>query len=230
MRPAPISAVVAAAAAAALVSVPLAAPATAAPVAACTASTGPYQRQLEKYLGRPVDGVQSEADCEAVRAFQVKQKLPRTDGYADLATYRYMLAVQAADDPNAAGHCPARTYRVTCVDMDRQLLWVQTGKRIDFRPVPIRTGRDAQETRPGWHSIYWRDKDHVSSLYDDAPMPYSQFFDGGQALHGHPGDLFDGGGSAGCVNLTVGDAASLWDLLGLDDAVYVWGVKPGTGS
>ncbi|MFB6813329.1 L,D-transpeptidase family protein [Streptomyces sp. NPDC056347] len=232
MRPAPISAVVAAAAAAALVSVPLAAPAAAAPVAAaaCTAPTGPYQRQLEKYLGRPVDGVQSEADCEAVRAFQVKQKFPRTDGYADLSTYRYMLAVQASDDPNAAGHCPARTYRVACVDMDRQLLWVQTGKRIDFRPVPIRTGRDSQETRPGWHSIYWRDKDHVSSLYDDAPMPYSQFFDGGQALHGHPGDLFDGGGSAGCVNLTVEDAASLWDLLKLDDAVYVWGVKPGTGS
>ncbi|MFJ1843615.1 MULTISPECIES: L,D-transpeptidase family protein [unclassified Streptomyces] len=231
MRPALISGVVAAAsAAAALVSTVLAAPdAIAAPArAGCTASTGPYQRPMEQYLGRPVDGIQSEADCEAVRAFQMKHAVPRTDGYADLATYRFMLAVKAAANPNAAGHCPVRTYRVTCVDMDRQLLWVQTGKRIDFRPVPIRTGRDAQETRPGWHAIYWRDKDHVSTLYDNAPMPYAQFFDGGQALHGHPGNLFDGGGSAGCVNLTVHDAAFLWKLLGIDDAVYVWGTKPGT--
>ncbi|WP_018570633.1 L,D-transpeptidase family protein [Streptomyces sp. PsTaAH-124] len=219
---------------AALACVALAVPgAAAAPggaAAECTAPTGPYQRPLEQYLGLPVDGIQSPADCEAVRAFQSAHQVPRTDGYADLATYRYMLAAQAAADPNAAGHCPVRGYRVTCVDMDRQLLWVQTGTRVDFRPVPIRTGRDTQETRPGWHSVYWRDKDHVSSLYDDAPMPYSQFFDGGQALHGHPGNLYDGGGSAGCVNLTVSDAAALWDLLALHDAVYVWGTKPGTAG
>ncbi|ARP71581.1 murein L,D-transpeptidase [Streptomyces pluripotens] len=205
-------------------------PHAAAAPAACTAGTGPYQRPLEEYLHRPVDGVQSPADCVAVRDFQRAHEVPRTDGYADLATYRIMLAVQAAPNPNAAGRCPVRSFRVTCVDMDRQLLWVQTGKRVVFAPVPIRTGRDSQETRPGWHAIYWRDKDHVSTLYDDAPMPYSQFFDGGQALHGHPGNLYDGGGSAGCVNLTVPDAAALWDLLDIDDAVYVWGTKPGTAG
>ncbi|MFF9351618.1 L,D-transpeptidase [Streptomyces sp. NPDC014734] len=232
MRPALVSAVVAVSTAAALASATVTAPgAAAAPArAGCTAPTGPYQRPMEQYLGRPVDGVQSEADCEAVRSFQTKHEVSRTDGYADLATYRYMLAAQAHDDPNAAEHCPVKTYRVTCVDMDRQLLWVQTGKRIDFRPVPIRTGRQAQETRPGWHAVYWRDKDHVSTIYDNAPMPYSQFFDGGQALHGHPGDLYDGGGSAGCVNLTVRDAETLWNLLRIDDAVYVWGTKPGTGA
>lgn len=232
MRPAHrVSAVAAAAATALLCSVP---PSFAAPprsgVVACTAPTGPYQRPMEKHLGRPVDGRQSAADCTAIRAFQKKNGVTRTDGYAGLGTYRTMVAVEAAPDPNAAGHCPVRSYRVTCTDMDRQLLWVQTGDRVVFGPVPIRTGRDAQETRPGPHSIYWRDKDHVSSLYDDAPMPYSQFFDGGQALHGHPGDLYDGGGSAGCVNLTVADAAALWDLLDIDDQVYVWGTKPGTAG
>lgn len=195
--------------------------------AACTAPTGPYQRPLEQYLGLPVDGVQSAADCAAIRAFQEREKTPRTDGYADLATYRTMVAVQARTDPNAQGRCPVRDHRVTCVDMDRQLLWVQTGKKVGYGPVPIRTGRDTMETRPGWHTIYWRDKDHVSSLYD-SPMPYSQFFDGGQALHGHPGSLFDGGGSAGCVNLSMKDAEALWKLLKVDDRVYVWGTKPGT--
>ena len=218
-----------AATAAALLALP-AAPAAAAPAPDCAAGTGPYQRPLEQYLHRPVDGVQSPADCAAIRDFQRAHQVPRTDGYADLATYRYMLAVQAAPDPNAAGRCPVRGYRVTCVDMDRQLLWVQTGEKVAFGPVPIRTGRDAQETRPGMHTVYLRDKDHVSTIYDNAPMPYSQFFDGGQALHGHPGNLFDGGGSAGCVNLTVGDAAALWDLLGIGDHVYVWGTKPGTAG
>ncbi|MET8507309.1 L,D-transpeptidase [Streptomyces sp. NPDC004787] len=202
-------------------------PARAIAPAACTAPTGPYQRPLEEYLGRPVDGVQSEADCTAIRAFQRKERTPRADGYADLGTYRTMVAVKARPNPNAQGRCPVRSHRVTCVDMDRQLLWVQTGTKVGFGPVPIRTGRDTMETRRGWHTIYWRDKDHVSSLYD-APMPYAQFFDGGQALHGHPGDLFDGGGSAGCVNLAMKDAAALWKLLKVDDRVYVWGAKPGT--
>lgn len=233
MRPVRLPGAVAAAAATALLCA--AAPAVAAPAAppadaACTASTGPYQRQLEKHLDRPVDGRQSVADCQAIRGFQRQHGIARADGYAGLGTYRTLVAVQARDNPNAAGHCPVRSHRVTCVDMDRQLLWVQTGDRVGFGPVPVRTGRDAQETRPGWHEIYQRSRDHVSTIYDNAPMPYSQFFDGGQALHGHPGDLYDGGGSAGCVNLTVDDAATLWDLLDLGDKVFVWGTKPGTAD
>lgn len=204
------------------------APAGAAPQAPCTAGTGPYQRELEAHLGRPADGVQSAADCAAVRAFQQANGVRPADGYPGLATYRTMTAVAARTDPNAAGDCPVRTYRVTCVDMERQLLWVQRGDRIVFAPVPIRTGRDDQETRPGWHEVYWRSIDHKSTLYDDAPMPYAQFFDGGQALHGRPGDLYAHGGSAGCVNLSVPDAERLWNLLAEGDAVYVWGTKPGT--
>ncbi|MEU9305002.1 L,D-transpeptidase family protein [Streptomyces sp. NPDC048269] len=203
-------------------------PAAAEPETACAAGTGPYQRELEEHIGRPVDGVQSSADCLAVRAFQRKNGVIPADGYPGVATYRTMLVVAARPDPNAAGDCPVRSYRVTCVDMDRQLLWVQQGSRVVFPVVPVRTGRDTQETRPGWHEVYWRSKDHKSTLYADSPMPYSQFFDGGQALHGRTGYLYAHGGSAGCVNLTVADAERLWNLLDEGDAVYVWGTKPGT--
>ncbi|MFE2550652.1 L,D-transpeptidase family protein [Streptomyces sp. NPDC059355] len=199
-----------------------------APEPACTAGTGPYQRELEAHLGRPVDGTQSPADCAAVRTFQSANGITPADGYPGLATYRTMVAVAARARPNADGACPVRTGRVTCVDLDRQLLWVQRGSGVVFPPVPIRTGRDDQETRPGLHEIYWRSKDHESTLYDNAPMPYAQFFDGGQALHGRPGDLYAHGGSAGCVNLSVPDAERLWNLLDEGDAVYVWGTKPGT--
>ncbi|UQX03086.1 L,D-transpeptidase family protein [Streptomyces sp. RerS4] len=198
------------------------------PETACTAGTGPYQRELEAHLDLTVDGTQSIADCLAIRAFQQRNDITPADGYPGLATFRVMTAVAARANPNAAGDCPVRDHRVTCVDLERQLLWVQRGRRVVFAPVPIRTGRDDQETRPGWHEIYWRHKDHVSSLYDNSPMPYAQFFDGGQALHGRPGRLFAEGGSAGCVNLSVPDAERLWNLLVEGDAVYVWGVKPGT--
>ncbi|MFI5862229.1 L,D-transpeptidase family protein [Streptomyces sp. NPDC051546] len=214
---------------------PSASPAPSAPAAspspspeACTAGTGPYQRELEGHLGRTADGTQDSADCAAIRTFQRAQRIRPADGYAGLVTFRTMVAVAARANPNAADGCPVRPHRVTCVDLERQILWVQRDRTVVFPPVPVRTGRDDEETRTGWHEVYWRSEDHVSTLYDDAPMPYAQFFDEGQALHGRPGSLYAHGGSAGCVNLTVPDARRLWDLLTEGDAVYVWGAKPGT--
>ncbi|MFJ7267904.1 L,D-transpeptidase family protein [Streptomyces sp. NPDC099050] len=195
---------------------------------ACTAGTGPYQRELEGHLRRTADGTQDARDCEAIRTFQRANGIRPANGYAGLVTFRTMVAVAARTNPNAAGGCPVRSHRVTCVDLERQLLWVQRGRTVVFPPVPVRTGRDEDETRSGWHEVYWRSEDHVSTLYENSPMPYAQFFDGGQALHGRPGNLYAHGGSAGCVNLTVPDARRLWDLLVEGDAVYVWGTKPGT--
>lgn len=202
--------------------------ATAAPAPECVTRTGPYQWDLERHLRLPADGRQSPADCVAIRAFQQRTGVRPADGYAGLATYRTMLVVQARPDPNAAGKCPVRTYQVTCVDLDRQLMWVQEDERVIYAPVPVRTGRDGQETRTGWHTVYWKNRDHHSDLYDDAPMPFAQFFDNGQAFHGVLDDLFRGG-SHGCVNLRYADAERLWNIMHEDDAVYVWGVKPGTG-
>ncbi|QYX78719.1 L,D-transpeptidase family protein [Streptomyces akebiae] len=203
------------------------APAASAPAAECTARTGPYQWDLERHLKLPADGRQSTADCVAIRAFQQRTGVKPADGYAGLATYRTMLVVQARANPNAAGKCPVRTYQVTCVDLDRQLVWVQRGKQVIYAPVPARTGRDGEETRTGWHTVYWKNRDHFSDLYDNAPMPFAQFFNDGQAFHGVLDDLFRGG-SHGCVNLRYADAERLWRVMHEDDAVYIWGAKPGT--
>ncbi|MFG3257491.1 L,D-transpeptidase family protein [Streptomyces sp. NPDC048172] len=197
-------------------------------VAACRADTGPYQRELERHLKRPVDGRQSEADCRAIRAFQQRHKIPAT-GMADVATYRTVLVQQARSSPAARAGCPRRTYRVVCVDLARQILWVQTGRdgKLALQPIPVRTGRQGLETRGGWHKIFRRVRHEVSRLYDNEPMPYSQYFDGGQALHGTTRYLYSSG-SAGCVNLRLPDAAALWRLLRVGDRVFVFGVKPGT--
>lgn len=132
-----------------------------------------------------------------------------------------------AADPNAAKKCPVRSYRVACIDLTRQLTWVQKGKKVIYGPVPARTGAAGYRTRVGWHKIFWKHKDHWSSIYD-TPMPYSQFFSGGQAFHAVDDDILSGEGSWGCVNLRPDDARKLWDVLKVGDRVYVWGRRPGT--
>ncbi|MFH0174360.1 L,D-transpeptidase family protein [Streptomyces cacaoi] len=194
---------------------------------ACSKLAGPYQRAVERWLKLTVDGKQSGADCRAIRAFQRQQKIEPAIGFAGPVTWARMQLIAAKKNPNARKKCPVRTHRVACVDLDRQLTWVQKGTKVVFGPVSMRSGRVVHPTRKGWHTIYWRHKNHVSTLYN-APMPYAQFFDGGQAFHAVYGSIHTTIGSMGCVNLTVGDARRLWGVLKKGDRVYVWGHRPGT--
>ncbi|SNX63394.1 L,D-transpeptidase-like protein [Streptomyces sp. TLI_55] len=194
---------------------------------ACTKSTGPFQRQVEKWLKRKVDGKQSTADCKAIRAFQKEQKITPAIGFAGPVTWARMQYLSARKNPNAAKKCPVRSYRVACVDLTRQITWVQKGKKVVYGPVPMRSGRTAYPTRGGWHKIYWKHKNHVSTLYHQ-PMPYAQFFDGGQAFHAVYGSIFTTVGSMGCVNLRLADARKLWGVLKTGDRVFVWGRRSGT--
>lgn len=77
----------------------------------------------------------------------------------------------------------------------------------------VRGGGASTPTRTGTFRVYYRDIDHVSSTFDSAPMPYSQFFSGGQALHGSR-LMMDPyvGHSHGCVNFWTEDARQLWNL------------------
>ncbi|MFF5975826.1 L,D-transpeptidase family protein [Streptomyces sp. NPDC012769] len=193
--------------------------------AACTAKAGPHQRRVERLLKLKVDGKQSRADCEAIRAFQTKQGIKPANGYAGPVTWSRAELLAARPNPNAAGRCPVRSYVVACVDLDRELMWVQKGTRVTYAVVNIRSGRPGYRTRTGWHSVYWRNKDHWSSIYD-TPMPFSQFFDGGQAFHGVYGQIATPVGSRGCVNLSYANAKKLWDALRKGDRVYIWGKRP----
>jgi hypothetical protein len=76
----------------------------------------------------------------------------------------------------------------------------------------VRGGDHTLQTRVGnWH-VFYRDKFHVSTIYG-TPMPYSQFFNGGQALHGS-GFMMDPfyEHSHGCINMYISDAHQLWRL------------------
>ncbi|MFI5618662.1 L,D-transpeptidase [Streptomyces sp. NPDC051567] len=194
--------------------------------APCSLSTGPYQEETERHLGLTVDGVQSATDCAAIQAFQVKHGINPAQGYAGLYTYRAVVWEEALARPGGPGGCPATSGVVVCIDMDRQILWVEEAGAVVFRPVPARTGMPGYPTRTGWHEIFDREKEFWSTLYD-GPMPFAQFFDRGQALHASYRDIWEDPGSHGCVNLRYEDAKTLWNILRLGDEVYVWGRRTG---
>ncbi|GCD96884.1 L,D-transpeptidase [Embleya hyalina] len=207
----------------------VAAPAQAA--ASCGTGTGTHQRRVEAALGLKVDGVSSAADCRAIRAFQVAQSITPAVGYAGPITASVAESVArqnaAARNPNAAGLCPTNVGRVACVDLTAQISWIQNGQDVVRAPVAVRTGRDGFETRPGRFRIFWRHRDHVSSIYH-VPMPHSQFFDGDIAFHAIDGPMWSAPGSHGCVNMRPQDAKAYWDTLRTGDKVVVFGNKPGT--
>ena len=70
------------------------------------------------------------------------------------------------------------------------------------------------ETPRGNFRAQWLDPEHLSSKYENAPMPHSVFFSGGYAVHGsydvrHLGRP----ASHGCVRLSPGHAATLYGLV-----------------
>lgn len=198
------------------------------PSSACRGGRrGPYQRQAERWLRLKADGKQSAADCRAIRAFQKKHGIEPVTGIAGPATWARMRILAARSAPHATRGCPDRSYRIACVDLTHGLTWVQQRGRILYGPVPMRSGGVRHPTRTGWFRIYWRHRNHWSTLYN-SPMPYAQFFSGGQAFHAVRGSIRTVGGSMGCVNLRLADARGLWKVLRTRDHVYVWGRRPGS--
>ena len=131
-------------------------------------------------------------------------------------------------NPNAAGAaaaqagnpCPAAAS--ACVDLSNDQAWLQSGGQITYGPVPITSGAAGSRTNAGMFSVFWRDKNHKSSIFNNAPMPNSVFFDGGIAFH--QGSLSDQ--SNGCVHLSWDASETFFDTLSVGDAVYVWGAAP----
>ncbi|GAC1040784.1 hypothetical protein thsrh120_07880 [Rhizobium sp. No.120] len=61
----------------------------------------------------------------------------------------------------------------------------------------------------GSYTAKWLSKDHRSKKYDDAPMPYAVFFNGGYAIHGtYEVRRLGRPASHGCVRLDTRNAAT----------------------
>ena len=88
---------------------------------------------------------------------------------------------------------------------------------VTYGPVPITSGKPGHETPPGTFSVTFKDRDHVSREFNNAPMPYSVFFNGGIAFH--EGSLGDE--SSGCIHLSHAAAKTFFANLQPGETVVV---------
>src|SRR5712691_8255561 len=86
--------------------------------------------------------------------------------------------------------------------------------------APVSSGTAGRETPAGVFSVVEKDKDHRSSLYDDAWMPHMlRITWNGIALHGGP--LPGYAASHGCVRMPFGFAEKLFDKVRIGTRVIV---------
>jgi hypothetical protein len=125
-----------------------------------------------------------------------------------------------ADAAQANNPCPVAA--AACIDLANTQAWLQSGGQITYGPVPITSGMAGYRTRTGMFEVFYKNKNHKSSLFNDAPMPNSVFFDGDIAFH--QGSLYDQ--SHGCIHLSWDASATFFDALGYGAKVYAWGAPP----
>src|SRR5262249_22204536 len=86
--------------------------------------------------------------------------------------------------------------------------------------APVSTGTKGRETPAGIFAVVEKDKDHHSTMYDDAWMPHMQRITwNGIALHGGP--LPGYAASHGCVRMPFGFAEKLFDKTRLGMRVII---------
>ncbi|MGH3446419.1 MAG: L,D-transpeptidase family protein [Nocardioidaceae bacterium] len=145
-----------------------------------------------------------------VRRYQRREGL-RVTGVANHKTWAHLLRDTVRHRGQTPHVCKTGGWHA-CYDrkMNQLTLW-HSGHIVNTWLV--RGGAHNMQTRRGTHWVYWRDIDHRSRTYGGSPMPYSQFFDGGEAIHGsrYMMNPFVGH-SHGCVNMYVEDARQLWKL------------------
>ncbi|EPH39654.1 hypothetical protein STRAU_7278 [Streptomyces aurantiacus JA 4570] len=162
------------------------------------------------WFGQHPTGTYGPVTATAVEGFQGKRGLLRT-GATDTRTWLRLVAMTREPTRHElypdGGMPPAEpdrrclTGRVMCISKEsRTLTWMIDGKAVTT--VDVRFGSEYTPTREGEFRVFWKNRDHVSTLYD-TPMPYAMFFSGGQAVHYSSDFAARGynGASHGCVNV-----------------------------
>lgn len=116
---------------------------------------------------------------------------------------------------------------VTVSESLPETLRVHRGTRTAFT-TPVNTGVAGAETQQGIFPIYARyvstsmsgtDPDGVS--YDVPDVPWVNYFNGGDAVHGYPRASYGWPQSNGCVELPIENARLVFGMLTLGDIVWV---------
>ena len=111
-----------------------------------------------------------------------------------------------------AGPASAEAVRVI-IDLSEQRMSVsQHGAWLYSWPVS--TARTGKRTPTGVFVPYLLKRKHYSTLYNNAPMPWSIFFHGNYAIHGTTEvHRLGAPASAGCVRLAPENARTLYGMI-----------------
>jgi len=101
---------------------------------------------------------------------------------------------------------------VAKVDVASQTMTVVHRGQVKYR-WKVSTARRGKVTPSGTWTAKWLSKNHRSSRYNNAPMPYAIFYNGHYAVHGtNQVNRLGSPASAGCIRLHTQNAALLYKL------------------
>ncbi|WP_322788462.1 L,D-transpeptidase [Allokutzneria albata] len=121
-------------------------------------------------------------------------------------------------EPKPTGEAPCTNIAArACVDLSANKSWLLDNGKVVYGPVPITHGRKGYRTPPGSFRVFHKNKNHKSSIFNNAPMPNSVFFNGGIAFH--QGSLRQT--SHGCIHLSPAASQKYFSYLGYGDVVQV---------
>jgi hypothetical protein len=157
----------------------------------------------------------------ALIVFQTNHGLSPS-GVPDRSTWASLLAAETL------GHGDPQPYTfVTVSESIPETLEVHRGSHVVLS-TPANTGVAGATTEQGTFPIYAR---YVSttmtgtnpdgSKYSDPGVPWVNYFNGGDAVHGFPRASYGTPQSNGCVELPIGTAAQVYPLLAIGDLVIV---------
>lgn len=166
-------------------------------------------RRLGHFTAAP-NGVFGPRTERAVKSFQKARRL-RVTGRVEARTWAQLIRLSTFGKAGVPAACENPGWHVCYSRPLHQASLYHDGKL--HNSWLVRGGSYDAQTRTGDFTVQWRSERHRSRAFDNAPMPYSQFFSGGQALHGSRNMMNPYvGHSHGCVNFWVEDARQLWNL------------------
>lgn len=122
-----------------------------------------------------------------------------------LITLTVFLGVLSA--PSHAARIEAK------VDISQQKMRVYQNGKLKY-VWPVSTARRGKVTPTGSWNAKWLSKNHKSSRYNNAPMPYAIFYSGNFAIHGtNQTKRLGRPASAGCVRIHTANAAKLFSMV-----------------
>jgi peptidoglycan hydrolase-like protein with peptidoglycan-binding domain len=157
----------------------------------------------------------------ALTVFQASNGLPVT-GAPDARTWATLLSDEAK------AHSDPRPYTfVTVSERIPETLQVHEGHHLVLSS-PTNTGVPGATTQIGTFPIYARYTSTTmsgtnpdGSHYSDPGVPWVNYFNGGDAVHGFPRPSYGTPQSNGCVELPIGTAEQVYRLLSIGDLVIV---------